>query len=170
MEVKAKLKYLRMAPRKVRQVADLIRGKKVSEAKNILDFSIRRAARPLRKLLDSAIANAKNNFQLDEETLWISTILVDEGPKLKRWRARARGRAAEIQKKTSHITLILEGEKGKGLERKEESKEEKLPKPREKAAEKKIKPKVPEIKKPEKEITPVKKESRFKKIFRRKAF
>jgi len=107
MKVNAKLRYLRIAPRKVRLVADLIRGKKAQDALILLDFCLKRAALPLKKLLQSALANAKNNFQLDEKNLWISEIRVDEAPKLKRWRARARGRAMQIQKKASHITLVL---------------------------------------------------------------
>jgi len=108
MEVKAYLRHLRMAPRKVRLVADLIRGKSVEEAQNILNFTTKRVALPLLKLLKQAIFNAKNNFQLDEKNLYISKIIVDEGPKLKRVFPRARGHADEIQKKTSHIPLILD--------------------------------------------------------------
>ncbi len=107
MEVTAKLRYLRIAPRKVRLVADLVRGKSVEEATHILNFTRKRAAKPLLKLLNSAVANASHNFQLKKENLYISKILVNEGPKLKRWRPRARGMAYEIQKKTSHITLTL---------------------------------------------------------------
>jgi len=121
MEVKAKLNYLRIAPRKVRLVADMIRGKRVEEAQRILQFTRKRAAGPLLKLLNSAISNAKHNFQLKAENLWISKLLVNEGPKLKRWRPRARGRAFEIQKKTSHITIVL-----KELKVKEKLLEEKL--------------------------------------------
>lgn len=112
MAITAKLRYLRIAPRKVRLVADLIRGKSVEEAQNILNFTQKRAALPILKLLKQAISNAKNNFQLEEKNLYISKILVDEGPKLKRVRPRAKGHADEIQKKTSHITLVLE-ERGK---------------------------------------------------------
>lgn len=108
MEVKAHLRYLRIAPRKVRLVADLIRGKTVGEAENILNFTQKRTSLPLLKLLKQAIANAKNNFNLDEKNLYISKILVNEGSKLKRIFPRARGRADIIQKKTSHITLILD--------------------------------------------------------------
>lgn len=108
MPVVAKLRYLRIAPRKVRLVADLIRGKKIEEAENILNFTQKRVALPLLKLLKQAIANAKNNFNLDEKNLYISKILVNEGPKLKRILPRARGRADTIQKKTSHITLVLD--------------------------------------------------------------
>jgi large subunit ribosomal protein L22 len=108
VEVKAHLNYLRIAPRKVRLVVDLIRGKSVQEARNILNFTVKRAALPIRKLLDSAVANAKNNFNLDEKKLYIKKIFVNEGPKLKRYRAASRGRAVEVQKKTSHITIILD--------------------------------------------------------------
>ena len=116
MVVTAKLRYLRIAPRKVRLVADLLRGKSVEEAQNILGFTQKKAALPILKLLKQGISNAKNNppagGPMEEKNLYISKILVDEGPKLKRVRPRARGHADEIQKKTSHITLVLE-ERGK---------------------------------------------------------
>lgn len=118
MPITAKLRHLRIAPRKVRLVADLIRGKSVREAETLLQFQIKRGAKPIQKLLKSAVANARNNFKLSEENLYISKITVDEGPKLKRWRARARGRAYPIQKKTSHITLILDELKTKNEKRK----------------------------------------------------
>lgn len=108
MPVTAKLHYLHIAPRKVRLVVDLIRRKKVQEAQIILNFAKKRACLPVMKLLNQAIANAKNNFQLDPENLYISKIVVDEGPKMKTWRARARGQAYEIQKKTSHIEIVLD--------------------------------------------------------------
>ena len=107
MPAVAKLRYLRIAPRKVRLVADLIRGKSVEEAETILNFTQKKAALPILKLLKQGIANAKN-LGLDEKKLYISKILVDEGPKLKRVFPRARGRADIIQKKTSHITLVLD--------------------------------------------------------------
>ena len=113
MQVKAQLKYLRIAPRKVRLVADLIRGKSTLQAQTILNFTIKKAAVPLLKLLNSAIANAKNNFKLEEANLFISKIEVNEGPKYKRFRARARGQAYEIQKKTSHINIVLDEKKKK---------------------------------------------------------
>ena len=106
-EIVAKLRHLRIAPRKVRLVAGLIRGQQVSRALALLDNAPKRAAQPMAKLLQSAIANAKNNFQLKEDSLYVARIAVDEGPKLKRWRPRAMGRAYGIQKKTSHITLVL---------------------------------------------------------------
>jgi len=100
---KAILKYLRISPRKVRLVADLIRGQNVQDAEQQLLFSTKRAAKPVLKLLKSAIANAGNL-----SNLYIAEIRVDQGPTLKRWRARARGRAAMIKKRTSHITIKLE--------------------------------------------------------------
>ena len=164
MPVTAKLKYLRIAPRKVRLVADLIRGKRIEEAQSILNFTIKKAAPPLLKLLRSATANAKNNFQLDESNLYITKILVDEGPKYKRWRARARGRAEEIQKKTSHVTVVLDEivKKPKKLK--------KIKKPEEvKKVEKAPKIEKPKLK-PEIEIKKPKVERGIKRIFRRKAF
>lgn len=122
MEVKAKIKYQRIAPRKARLVADLIRRKTVFDAKRDLVFCKKRAAIFIRKLLESAIANAKNNFNLSEdkiENMIIKEIKVDEGPKLKRWRPVARGTAHQIEKKTSHITLVL-GEIKKEDEKKEQ--------------------------------------------------
>ena len=123
MEVKAKLNYLRIAPRKVRLVADLIRGKTVEQAQNILKFTVKKGADPVAGLLKSVTSSAVNNFHLVESNLYISKIAVDEGPKLKRWRARARGSAFEIQKKTSHIVIILD-EKEKGM-KKESAKKKK---------------------------------------------
>ena len=108
MSIIAKLRYLRISPRKVRLVADLIRGKTVEQAQYILSFTIKRTSDPLLKLLKSAIANAKNNFHLDKDNLYISKILVDEGPKNKRFLPRARGRADQIEKKSSHITITLD--------------------------------------------------------------
>ncbi len=110
-EIKAKLNYLRQSPRKVRLVADLVRGIRVKEAKVQLEFSPKRASKDLLKLLNSAIANAKHNFGLNDkeiEKLVIKEIQVDEGPKLKRWIPQPRGVTHPIYKKTSHITIILE--------------------------------------------------------------
>jgi len=110
MPVKASLNYLHISPRKVRLLADLIRKQKARQAITFLNFSVKKGSLPMRKLLDSAIANAKNNFEMKEEDLFIKEIKVDEGPKMKRWRARSKGRAMPIQKKTSHITVILDVE------------------------------------------------------------
>ena len=112
MTASAKLRYLRIAPRKVRLVVDLIRGKSVVEAQNILRFTTKRGADPVLKTLNSAVASAKENKQLDESALYISKITVDEGPKLKRWLPRARGVASPLQKKVSHINIELEAIKG----------------------------------------------------------
>jgi len=108
MEIKAKLGNLRVSPRKVRLVADLIRGKKAAEAEKILRFSPKKSARDILKLLLSAIANAENNFSFKKDNLLIVKIMVNDGPTLKRWRARAMGRANEIKKRTSQILLTLE--------------------------------------------------------------
>lgn len=108
-EVKAELNYLRIAPRKVRAVAGIVRGLNVGRAKSELKNLVRRPAKPLLKLLQSAIANAKNNFQLVEDGLKIKEIKVEAGPVFKRFRPRAFGRAAVIRKKTSHVHLVLEG-------------------------------------------------------------
>lgn len=169
MEIKAHLRYLRIAPRKVRLVADLIRGKKVEEAEKILNFTVKKPAGPLLKLLKSAIASATHNFQKEKENLFVKKITVDEGPKLKRWRARARGQAFEIQKKTSHVTIILDEVEKK--EEKKEIKRERIQKKEEKTKEEK-RVEVKEKKKPflEKKIFAPKIEKRIKKIFRRKAF
>jgi len=103
----AKLRHLRIAPRKVRVVADLIRGKDAAEALDILQFTVKKAAEPMRKLLDSAIANATENHAMDADALFVQGVFVDQAPTLKRWRPRAMGRATKIQKKTSHVTLVL---------------------------------------------------------------
>ncbi len=143
MKVRAKLNNLRIAPRKVRLIADAIRGEQALKARSILNFSIKKGAEPLKKLLDSAISNAKNNFNLDDKELFISEIRVDEGAKLKRWRAISRGRANPIQKKTSHITLILseykaEENKEKEKEKKGDEKEKKAERKKGKAEKAKV--------------------------------
>lgn len=108
MEARAVAKYIRMSPQKVRLVVDLIRGQKVQEAKRILLYTRKYAAGPVGKVLDSAFANAKQNPNIDENILYVKEIFVDQGPSLKRWRARAQGRAAAIKKRMSHITVVLE--------------------------------------------------------------
>jgi ribosomal protein L22 len=105
--VRAKARFVRVAPRKARLVADQVRGMPVEEARTLLEFSSRGAARDLRRLLDSAAANAEANHDLVADDLRIADIRVDEGPTLKRWRARARGRATRIEKKTSHLSVAL---------------------------------------------------------------
>ena len=108
MEVRAIAKYVRVQPRKVRIVADEIRGKNAAYSASLLRYHSAKSAQALRKVLVSAMANAVENHGLDADTLKISTIMVDEGPRLKRIQARAMGRANRIVKKTSHITVIVE--------------------------------------------------------------
>ena len=105
--VTAKLSFLRMSPRKARLVVDMIRGRREAKALEILTLSKKTAARPIMKLLNSAIANAKHNFQLGTENLAVTTIMVDGGPMLKRWMPKAHGRATPIRERTAHISLIL---------------------------------------------------------------
>ena len=112
MEVKALLRHTRTAPRKARLIANLIRGKNVNDAINILQFTRKRAADTFQKLLKSAIANAEHNQGLDIDSLFVSTIAVDESFTMKRVRARARGRADRYFKRSCNIALTLE-EKGK---------------------------------------------------------
>jgi large subunit ribosomal protein L22 len=106
--VTAQLRYLRIPARKTRFVADTIRGLSVNEAESRLMVSPRRPSEPLLKLLRSAVANAKNNFKLESGTLYIKEIRVDQGPKQRRYMPRARGSMALIEKKTSHVTIVLD--------------------------------------------------------------
>jgi len=111
-QVIAKLKYLHIAPRKVRLVATAIKGLSVNEAEAQLLFRTQRSSGPLLKLLRSAIANAKNNMKMNPDALFVKSIAVDQGPMLKRFLPRAQGRATELQKKMSHITIVLEEKAG----------------------------------------------------------
>ena len=108
METVAVAKYIRISPMKVRLVADLIRGKKVEDALNILAFTPKSSAPVLTKVLNSAIANAGQKKGVDVDTLIVKKISVDEGPTLKRFRARAMGRGTRILKRSSHIKIIVE--------------------------------------------------------------
>src|ERR671937_3030054 len=108
MEAKASVKYIRMSPTKARRVVDLIRGRHVEEARRILRFSPHGASRTVAKLLDSAVANAEQTPGIIPENLVVKGAWVDEGPTLKRFRPRAYGRATQIRKRTSHITLVVE--------------------------------------------------------------
>jgi len=108
MEAKAVLRHIRVSPRKARYVADLVRGKQVEEALNILSFTTRKSAQIIGKLLKSAIANAGQNESIDADTLFVKTIFVDGGPTMKRFRPRAMGRAGRIRKRTSHVTIVLD--------------------------------------------------------------
>ncbi len=105
--VRASAKYVRVTPQKARLVADQVRGKPVIDAIALLNFSPRGAARDIQKLLESAMANAENNHDLVAEEMKIVAINVDEGPTLRRWRARARGRATRIDKRTCHVSIAL---------------------------------------------------------------
>lgn len=107
MDVKVSLQNLRVAPRKARLVVDLLRNKNVNDAKNLLMFTVKRPAEPILRLLNSALASARNDFKLSEDNLYISKITVDAGPTLKRSNPESRGRAFPIMKRTSHITLVV---------------------------------------------------------------
>ncbi len=108
MEATAKAKFIRISPQKARLVADTIRGKNVEDAITTLRFTPKKGARIIRKVLESAVANASQNDSIDIDTLFVKTIFVDGGPMLKRIRPRAMGRASRILKRTSHITVVLD--------------------------------------------------------------
>jgi len=108
MEVRAVSKYMRISPQKARVVTDVVRGKDVEDAIALLRFTPKKAARMINKVLHSAVANAEQTKAMDLDSLYIKIIYVDPGPTLKRWRARAMGRASRILKRTSHITIILD--------------------------------------------------------------
>jgi large subunit ribosomal protein L22 len=110
----ASAKYVRMGPRKVRRAVDVIRGLPASEALTVLEFSPWRACRPVSKVVQSAMANAEHNKQLDPDTLFVAEAYVDEGPSLRRWRPRAQGRAYPVIKRTSHITIVVESRTDEG--------------------------------------------------------
>lgn len=110
MQTQAVLKFVRLSPQKARLVADLVRGKKVGDAINTLKYSQQRAAGIIRKVLESAVANAENNDGADVDELKVSSIFVDEGPQMKRTSPRAKGRADRIVKRTSHITVRVAAE------------------------------------------------------------
>ena len=108
MEVKAVAKNVRLTPRKVRLVLDLVRGKDVKESLAILKFTPRNTAPVVSKLIKSAVANATNNHQMNEEKLYVKTIYADEARVLKRWMPRAKGSASQILKRSSHITVVVD--------------------------------------------------------------
>ncbi len=111
MDVTAKLSFLRSSPRKVKLVIDTVRRLPLSRALEQLNVLPQAAAKPVAKLIRSAAANATNNFKLDVKTLWVKEIMVGQGPRLKRWRPRAMGRATPIKRPTAHITVVLSDEK-----------------------------------------------------------
>ena len=107
VEVRARARYVRSAPRKARLVMQHIRGKSVADARAILDHTPRAVSRDVLKLLNSAVANAENNYELAADELKVSHAYADEGPTIKRWRPRAYGRATRINKRTAHMTILL---------------------------------------------------------------
>jgi large subunit ribosomal protein L22 len=108
---RAQARYVRVTPQKARRVIDLIRGMDANEAVTMLRFAPQSASEPIGKVLASAIANAKNNHEMDDRNLVVAEAFVDEGPTMKRFRPRAQGRAGQILKRTSHITVVV-AEKG----------------------------------------------------------
>lgn len=149
MKVIASLNNLRTSPRKVRLVTDSIVGMNAATALVQLKHVVKKTSEPLEKLLNSALANAENNFGLDRENMYVSSILVGEGPKLKRWLPRAQGRATLILKRTSHIKLEIE-EKVEGKNRKSKQELEKERKAREEANAKMIQEEIEKMEKAEK--------------------
>jgi large subunit ribosomal protein L22 len=107
MEAQAVAKFLRLSPRKARLSADLIRGKQVEEALNVLSHTPKVGARVISKVVHSALANARQNKSIDVDTLFVKTIFINQGPTLKRFRPRPMGRAGRIRKRTCHITVVL---------------------------------------------------------------
>ncbi len=170
MAVKANLRYIRISPRKVRLVTDLLRGRSLKEAEKILGFTVKRPAKPLLKLLNSATANAEHNFGLKKEDLYISEIKVDGGPVLKRYMPRARGSVSSILKRTSHISLTLDDIQGRKIEKKgKRAKIEKVYK--EEKPKQEVKKESADFKdqQQEKKKTPKVGEAKTKKVFRRKS-
>jgi large subunit ribosomal protein L22 len=108
MESRAVARYIRISPRKVRLIMNEIRGRGIEEALNQLSFAPQKGAFILKKLINSAVANAEQNHEMDVDKLYIKQIYADEGPTLKRFRPRAMGRAARIRKRTSHLTVVLD--------------------------------------------------------------
>ena len=108
MEARAVARYRRISPQKARLVADVIRSKPADEALEMLSVMPKKGARIIRKVLESALANADDNPSIDVDSLYVKTIMVDQGPQLKRWRPRAMGRAYGIRHKLSHITIVLD--------------------------------------------------------------
>ncbi len=107
MEARAVAKYLRISPRKTRLCADLIRGKRAEEAVNILSHTPKAGARMISKVVQSALANARQDKSIDVDTLYVKTVFVNQGPTLKRWQPKPMGRAGRIRKRTCHVTVVL---------------------------------------------------------------
>ncbi len=117
METQASARYVRIAPRKVRIVVDLIRGKSVGDALAILRNTPKAASPLVEKVLSSAVANAEHNFEIKGDNLYVAKVFVDQGPTLKRFKARARGMASRINKKTSHVTLVVAEKNSQGRDK-----------------------------------------------------
>ena len=177
-QITAQLNYLRISPRKVRAVAELLKGLDVDLAQAQLKYLVKKPSRPLLKLLNSAASNAKNNLGLEKHHLYIKEIIVNEGMKLKRYKPKGFGLSMPIQKKTSHIKIVLDeisGEKRK----KKEALLAKLPKPievkKDKEEKKEIEEKKVKAEKPKKEERKIGKKEGFgiknlgRRLFRRKA-
>jgi large subunit ribosomal protein L22 len=175
MEITVKLNHLRISPRKVRQAVNLVRGKRAAEAQTLLRFSAVKPAKAVLKLLNSAVASAKNDFQIELENLYISEIFANEGPKLKRFRPVSRGSAHPLWKRNSHVILTLSEIKPTARKEKKsagtEEKEAQAPEPEKPEA---IKAKEPQAKKEKTKFD--RKETRkqgskgvLNKIFRRKS-
>jgi len=124
-QTSAKLKFLRMSPQKVRLLINMIRGMKADEAVIQLQYSRKHAARPVKKLLESAMANAVHNHFMDKDSLVVSAAFVDGGPMYKRWQPRAMGRATPLRKRTSHVTIMLEGDVVEQAKKEKAAKKEK---------------------------------------------
>ncbi len=107
MKVRARSRFVRQSPYKVRRVLDLVRGLPVEDAEHVLRLTQRGASEPISKALKSAVSNAEHNYALDSEELYVAQAYADEGPTLRRFRPRARGRATRIDKRTSHITIVV---------------------------------------------------------------
>ncbi|MDD5033030.1 MAG: 50S ribosomal protein L22 [Candidatus Pacebacteria bacterium] len=122
MEIKAKLRYLKTAPRKTRLLADLVRGMSLKDAEMSLKFNEKKSSTPILKLLKSAESNARNNHKIGPENLFVKEIKVDEGPVLKRHMPRARGRATVIRRRMSHVTVVLAEKPVKELKEKKSDK------------------------------------------------
>lgn len=166
-QVIAKLKYLHIAPRKVRLVAGAISGLSVNEAEAQLLFRAKRSSGPVLKLLRSAMANAKNNYKLNPDKLFVKSISVDQGPVLERFLPRAMGRATGLQKKMSHVTIVLEEREGGKMPRFNIVLPEKIKKTKKQKTSSKMK-----TDKKETEQRPALKPEKsgfFKKMFRRKS-
>lgn len=178
MKVSAKLNGLRIAPRKSKLVADLIKGMDATHALNQLDIHVKKTSEYMKKLLESAIANGENNFGLDKNNLYVLDVIVGAGPVMKRWMPKAFGRAGEILKRTSKIEIILEERvEGKNRKTKEQMEKEKAQKLKEKKKAEKEKGGEEKKTVAEKEVKKeethgkkeVKKKSWAKKMFQRKS-